>query len=58
MSWNPLDFNEFLKIVLMKMSVILMSVKLAAPGLLKKYVLFQNVMTSTVNATIQFCFTC
>ena len=41
MSWNPFDFNEFLKIVLMKMSVILMmSVKLATPGLLKKYVLF------------------
>ena len=42
MSWNPLDFNEFLKIVLMKMSVILMSVKLATPGLLKKYVFFKT----------------
>ena len=42
MSWNPLDFSEFLKIVLMKMSVILMSVKLATPGLLKKYVFFKT----------------
>ena len=43
MSWNPLDFNEFLKIVLMEMSVILMmSVKVTTPGLLKKYVLFQK----------------